>query len=129
VQSFDSTDSLERNILCAHYADLGKYYTGTGKRDSAAFYFQKSQSLCRNFSLSVYLSRGLYEYYKNTLLTDSLVKYTELFTQLTDSSVQVLKTNALVQAQSMYDYHRHQELAGQNAAKAERRTLLAELLA
>lgn len=129
VRCFDSNIPGERSFLCRFYCYHARYYLGIGMSDSAKVYASLAQSLCKDSQNYHCLYRTKFELYQSTRQLDSLCKYAELYTQQKDSAVKKLQTNSVLQTQGLYDYSRHQQMAERNAAMAERRTLLSELLA
>ena len=119
-ESFDELNEQEGNTLGLYYAYLGRYYMETNKIDSSLYYFKRSQSLCKGTSHRLILSHGLFDFYKKMGLKDSICKYADLYAQLTDSSLQTMKTDAIIQSQRVYNYQLHLRQAEQNKARAEK---------
>ena len=127
-ESFDERNGREGNTLGLFYANLGRYYMETGKIDSALYYYKRSQILCKGASHRLVLSHGLFDLYKKMGLKDSICKYADLYTQLTDSSLKIMKTDAIIQSQSAYNYQLHLRKAEQSKVRMEKTKLVAIIL-
>ena len=125
---FDEMNEQEGNTLGLYYAYLGRYYMETNKIDSTFYYFKLSQLLCNGTSHRLVLSHGLFDLYKKMGLKDSICKYADLYAQLTDSSLQTMKTDAIIQSHSVYNYQLHLRQAEQNKARAEKLKLASIIL-
>lgn len=88
-----------------HCYDLfGRYYLGIEKLDSAEFYFRK----LRNAGFMYEAYRGLLAVFKEKNNVDSIIKYAKLSEQGMDTILANMKTDAVKQAASLYNYSKMQ---------------------
>ena len=127
-ESFNELSEQERNTLGLFYSYLGRYFTETDIMDSAHYYYKRSQLLCKGTPYRLILSHGLYDYFKKVGLKDSISKYADLYTQLSDSSLTTMQTDAVILSQSFYNYQLHLRQEEQSKAKAERLRLMTLIL-
>ena len=102
----------EGNIVKGHehyYNSKGLYYKGTGRLDSAEYYFRRLQSY--NYQLES--SEGLLSVYEETGNTDSIVKYSRLHEQALMQWRGTRQAEAIIQSSAMYRYERNQQIAEQ----------------
>lgn len=95
----------------SHYSINGLYYYGINKLDSAEYYFRKEMQEGKDFMNQKYSSYGLYLVYSRRKDADSIVKYSQMCYDATDSFQLSVSTDNLRQIESLYDYGRYQRMA------------------
>ena len=99
------------------YVHKGKYYMSVGKSDSAAILFRKC--LTESFTTeNKYASAlQLLNLYERSGNADSLVKYSKLSSELSDSLMLSMQTKAVVQQEALYNYARSERQAKESIAR------------
>lgn len=100
--------------LGALYIFKGQICLGLGKIDSAEYYFHKA--LPYNIELLTY--KGLFQTYKAKHHADSVLKYTQLYSEAKERNFDEVQTVATIQTNKLYDYSVEQQKAREQAEKA-----------
>jgi len=100
------------------YNSCGLYYLGTGRTDSAEYYFRKL--LEHNINRNYEAYRGLARVYTARGVSDSIVKYGKLGESALDSIHSDDQAEAVAITNSMYNYNRYEKLAIQKALETEK---------
>jgi hypothetical protein len=122
MQIYESESGLfdkDRNIIDPsrrqyHYYK-GRYYLGVGIIDSAEVQFRKLL-LYHDYFLDAY--RGLFALYTKCHQTDSAQKYAVLYENELSTYLKGTESEAVIQAEGMYDYHRHERMAQEQKERA-----------
>ncbi len=114
---FDPEGNISRGNETYYYLK-GKYYLGTGRLDSAEIYFRKELAIEHPIVNMVNGSNGLRRMYGMMGVMDSVLKYTDLYCNLVDSSYNIRATENLQQLQSLYDYTASKEVANRKTEEA-----------
>ena len=99
-----------------YYNTKGLYHLGIHQLDSAEFYFRKL--LNHQYSFDGY--RGLMRVKMEKGMADSVFFYAKNYEKSLDTLVTDIHAEATRQALGMYNYSRHQKIAAQKTAEAER---------
>ncbi len=100
------------------------YALGVKSQDSARYYINR---LLESGSDLTYLNlaySSLLDIYISANKIDSIKKYADLYTLITDSIARCREQNRLQEMQSLYNYQRHQELAEKRRQMILKRNLL-----
>ena len=98
-----------------YYNSKGLYYKGTGKLDSAEYYFRSLLS----FGYSLEGSEGLLSIYEQTKNADSIAKYAHAYEQSLMQWRGARQAEAITQSSAMYNYTRNQALAEQKTKEVQ----------
>jgi len=101
------------------YIYKGRYYTGVGQTDSAEFYYQKAKHYQNLSNNELLITKGLYKTYALKHQADSVLKYTQLYSDAKEKDFNSGIAEATAQARSLYDYSTEQKIAKQKSAEAE----------
>jgi tetratricopeptide (TPR) repeat protein len=107
---FDSSGTIQRGYEMYYYIK-GNYYLQAGKTDSAEVFFRRL--LPDHYPADAY--RGLLAVYQSS---DSIAKYARLFEAAIDSLNNKRRIEAVHRMAALYDYHRFQQKADQEALAA-----------
>lgn len=102
-----------------YYFYKGQYYEGTGKSDSAIYYYRKLLRYPQIENLQA-AYEGLTKVYKKIGLADSATKYAILYTEANDSVSLKSSSQEIVKMQALYDYNENLRLAAEKEKEAER---------
>jgi len=102
----------------SHYSIKGLYYYGINKLDSAEYYFRKEMREGKDIKNQKYSSHGLFLVYSRRKDADSIVKYSQMCYDATDSFQLSVSADNLRQIGSLYDYGRYQRMANLEAQEA-----------
>ncbi len=94
-----------------YYNSKGLYCIGTGKLDSAEYYFRKLLP----YGYNLEACEGLLSIYENRRNTDSIVKYARLYQHAQVQWAGTRQADAIIQSSAMYKYERNQNLAEKKA--------------
>jgi len=123
---FDEQGNIARTREIYYY-DKGIYYLGINRLDSAEHWFRRT--MCYE-ALCVDAYRGLLAVYKEKKEADSIFKYNQLYENAIARYLNNTKTNAVTQAEGMYDYQRHERIAQAQEHRVNKlRLMLISLLA
>ena len=112
---FDSKGNISKGRE-HYYFTKGSYLMAVGQPDSAEQYFRKA------ISSGLYSSgyKGLLSVYRQKKNPDSILHFSNLYETALDSLHNQMRTDAIHQAASLYNYNRSMRLAEQEARKAQR---------
>jgi hypothetical protein len=105
---FNNNDDIKAGHEIYYYSK-GSYYLGTGKADSARYYFLKTL-LFGNYEAGY---RGMLDLYKKINNADSIAKYAVLFAAANDSTNSNINTENVARVASLYKYNRAQNIANE----------------
>ena len=100
-----------------YYYYKGMYFLGIGQTDSAEYQFRKLLPVKRDLH-DAYL--GLFSLYQETQLSDSALKYARMYEDALMQHIADTKIEAVTQAEGMYDYHRHEQIAQKERQRAQK---------
>ena len=100
----------------SYYWIKGFYELGINNSDSAELYFRKAMCF-GDFNCSSNAYKGLISVYQRKRVIDSIAKYSRLHEEALDSLHNQMRTEAIHQATSLYDYSNFQRIAEQEAQK------------
>ena len=110
---FDEMGNIERGHEMYYYIK-GNYYLEAGKTDSAETFLRKL--LPDYYPADAY--RGLLSVYQKRKELDSIAKYARLFEATLDSLNNTRRIETVHQMAALYDYHRFQQKADEEALAA-----------
>lgn len=110
---FDEMGNIERGHEMYYYIK-GNYYLEAGKTDSAETFLRKL--LPDYYPADAY--RGLLSVYQKRKELDSIAKYARLFEATLDSLNNTRRIETVHQMAALYDYHRFQQKADEEALEA-----------
>lgn len=116
-------DLKKRQTVAGHeiyYYVKGMYYVHTSRLDSAEYFFRKELCTTNDFNNRQAAAKGLYLVYKERGVTDSIVKYAEMWNAAIDSSYLEMSTAQLQQMKAMYDYTESEKTAAEQTETATR---------
>lgn len=99
-----------------YYWVKGFFKLGVGQIDSAEYYFRKAINNGRLSTVSN-AYKGMLAVYQRKHNIDSIVKYSQLNEAALDSLHNRMRTDAIQQSSSLYNYTRSQQIAKQESAK------------
>ncbi len=98
-----------------YYNSKGLYCIGTGKLDSAEYYFRKLLP----YGYNLEACEGLLSIYENRRNADSIIKYARLYQQAQVQWAGTRQSEAIILSSSLYDYTNNQYLAELKTKQAE----------
>ncbi len=101
------------------YNYMGLLSLGKNELVDANRYLYEALKRSRNNEDLEFSCQSLCRFYKTVGNADSIIKYTELYCELNDSSVARMSTSSVAQLQSLYNYSRNQRIV----EKSEREKL------
>ena len=107
--------------LGALYIYKGQYYLGIEQFDSAEIYFKKTLPYKALGDNEIFAFRGLYKTYVLLHNADSIIKYTQLYSEAKERSFNEAQTTATIQTQKLYDYGVEQQKAQEKTKESARR--------
>ena len=112
---FDEDGTVQPRF--SHYYDYkGKYFLGIHKLDSSELYYRKL--LVAGYLFDAY--RGLEHVYQERKNSDSVILYSRLSEEALDQRFTEISRQSIRQAEAMYDYSRHQQIAYEEKMKREK---------
>ena len=102
-----------------YYEQKGLYYLKTRQFDSAEVYFHRLLQM-NDISTNAEAYKGLLAIYKEKDNLDSVKKYIQFFEDALYKERDDIRTNAVHQMSSLYNYHRHLEKANSESRRASR---------
>ena len=99
-----------------YYNSKGLYYLGTGKTDSAEYYFRRLLP----YGYQIEACEGLLSIYEERKNADSIAKYATLYKDAQVQWASSRQSSSIIQSSAMYRYERNQNLAAQKAQEASR---------
>ncbi len=98
-----------------YYYSKGLYHIGTGKIDSAEYYFRRLQQYGHFYESC----KGLLAVYREKRNSDSIVKYSNLCEKALSEWMGNQQADAIIMSSKLYRYERNQEIAEREAKDAE----------
>ena len=102
------------------YLLKGQYFIGVGQADSAEYYFQRLLQYPRFESNLLLGTKGLCQVYLLKGNTDSIVKYTQLYSAAKERDFDNAKAQATIQTKTLYDYSTERRIAHEKTKEAAR---------
>ncbi len=102
-----------------YYEQKGLYYLKIHQLDSAEIYFHRLLQM-NDISTNAEAYKGLLAIYKEKDIVDSVKKYVQLFEEALYKERDDIRTHAVHQMSSLYNYHRHLEKANAESQRASR---------
>ena len=96
---------------CMYYYYSGLYQEEIGNLDSAEYFYRRMYYPNMEYTHEDAMYRGLLCIFREKGTTDSIAKYTDLYTNANDSSIAHKDTELIVQMQASYNYGRLQKEA------------------
>lgn len=103
-----------------YYNQLGYYYQGVSRLDSALWCYHKLLTYTTNMVALENGYRGLMLTYRQLHQPDSVAKYAILYTNLNDSAVMHNAMRELSRTQALYDYSENQRIAEEKTRESRR---------
>ena len=103
----------------SYYEQKGLYYLKKHQLDSAEVYFHRLLQM-NDISTNAEAYKGLLAVYKEKENVDSVKKYVQLFEKALYKERDNIRTHAVHQMSSLYNYHRHLEKANAESRRATR---------
>lgn len=103
-----------------YYYVKGMYHVHMSRLDSAEYFFRKELNATNDFNNRQAAAKGLYLVYKKRGVTDSIVKYAEMWNAAIDSSYLKMSTAQLQRMKAMYDYTESEKTAAEQTKSATR---------
>lgn len=123
---WDSESQTVRKGGEIYYYNKGLYYLGTGRPDSADYFFRKEWSTAKDGNNRLAAAKGLLRLYKHLNKTDSVARYAQLAYHLNDSLFQQNNADYLQQMEATYNYSQRVQ---QNLQEQKHRQRAENLLA
>ena len=120
---FDSNHELHGKTRLYYYYK-GKYYEAINQLDSAEHYYRKVYFHNMPFTAQNALYKGLLSVYSKRHQIDSIVKYTQLYCEVNDSSIVKKDRELIAQMVATYNYGLYQKDALKNESKAHKTQLI-----
>ena len=98
-----------------YYYSKGLYYEGTGRTDTAEYYYRK----LLHFDHQHDAYKGLLSVYQTRDISDSIVKFSTLCERGLEQLLSENKIQSVMQLSSLYDYTRYQKIAMAKKEEAE----------
>ncbi len=103
------------------YLLKGQYYAGVGATDSAEYYFRKLLQQPDFENNQLLATKGLYQIYYMKGDVDSVMKYTQLYSEAKERNFDTVQSSATLQAKSLYDYSSEQKIAKEKTVQSSQR--------
>lgn len=104
----------------ALYIFKGQYYLGTQRPDSAVYFFNKALPYIHKGTGELLAYKGLFQSYNLQHKADSVLKYTQLYSDAKERNFNFEVTEATLRTKSLYDYTQEQNIAKQKLAEVAR---------
>ena len=111
-----------------YYNYMGLLSLGKKDYNSAKHYLYEALYHGHNDEDLEFSCQNLYRLYRSIGNADSIAKYTELYSELNDSSVARMSTASVAQMQSLYNYSRTQQIAEKTKREKQKLNLQNQLL-
>lgn len=105
------------------YIYKGDYYNGIGKQDSALFYYRRFLTERHDIENREGAYRGIMTAYRKLDVTDSVAKYSILFSNANDSANIIKSSQETARLQAVYNYNDIQRMAMEKTAEAREHQL------
>ena len=103
----------------ALYIFKGQYYLGTQRPDSAVYFFNKALPYIHKGTGELLAYKGLFQSYNLQHKADSVLKYTQLYSDAKERNFNFEVTEATLRTKSLYDYTQEQNIAIQKTRDAQ----------
>ena len=129
LDQYETCPYLQNNLekvlggIRALYIYKGQYFNGVNQPDSAEYYLKKALQHQDIWDSKLLITKGLCKTYELKQDADSVLKYTQLYSNAKESSFDEARTEATIQTKAMYDYSIEKELAQKKAQTARRLVL------
>lgn len=105
------------------YIYKGDYYNGIGNQDSALYYYRKFLSERHGIEDTEGAYRGIMTAYRKLNITDSVAKYSILFSNANDSANIIKSSQEITRLQAVYNYNDIQRMAMKKTSEVRERQL------
>lgn len=102
----------------AYYYIKGLYYQGVQKLDSAIYFYRKLLNPRLDIEDVEMGYKGLMSVYHHLGMSDSTLKYADLYTQANDSANIIHSADEITRTQALYNYSESQRIAAEKSAEA-----------
>ena len=103
-----------------YYYIKGLYYQGVQKLDSAIYFYRKLLNPRLDIEDVEMGYKGLMSVYHHLGMSDSTLKYADLYTQANDSASILHSADEITRMQALYNYNESQRIAAEKSAEANR---------
>ncbi len=104
----------------SYYYIKGLYYQGVQKLDSAIYFYRKLLNPRLDIEDVEMGYKGLMSVYHHLGMSDSTLKYADLYTQANDSASILHSADEITRMQALYNYNESQRIAAEKSAEANR---------
>ena len=104
----------------SYYYTKGLYYQGVQKLDSAIYFYRKLLNPRLDIEDVEMGYKGLMSVYHHLGMSDSTLKYADLYTQANDSANILHSADEITRTQALYSYNESQRVAAEKSAEANR---------
>ncbi len=104
----------------SYYYTKGLYYQGVQKLDSAIYFYRKLLNPQIDIEDVEMGYKGLMSVYHHLGMSDSTLKYADLYTQANDSANIIHSADEITRTQALYNYNESQRIAAEKSAEANR---------
>ena len=104
----------------SYYYTKGLYYQGVQKLDSALYFYRKLLHPRLDIEDKEMGYKGLMSVYHHLGMSDSTLKYADLYTQANDSANIIHSADEITRTQALYNYSESQRMAAEKSAEANR---------
>ena len=104
----------------SYYYTKGLYYQGVQKLDSALYFYRKLLHPRLDIEDKEMGYKGLMSVYHHLGMSDSTLKYADLYTQANDSANIIHSADEITRTQALYNYNESQRIAAEKSAEANR---------
>ena len=111
---FDSENNIAKGFE-NYYGTKALYYEKINMVDSAAFYYRKLRSSGYEYEACL----GLFGLFSKTCQIDSIIAYAQLYRDALGLTFSSLHTQAMFNAEGMFNYSRNQRIAAEKEKEAE----------
>ena len=102
----------------AYYYIKGLYYQGVQELDSAIYFYRKLLNPKLDIEDVEMGYKGLMSVYHHLGMSDSTLKYADLYTQANDSANIIHSADEITRMQALYNYSESQRIAAEKSAEA-----------
>ena len=102
----------------AYYYIKGLYYQGVQELDSAIYFYRKLLNPKLDIEDVEMGYKGLMSVYHHLGMSDSTLKYADLYTQANDSANIIHSADEITRMQALYNYNESQRIAAEKSAEA-----------
>lgn len=116
---FDKDGNIEQGREI-YYSRKGEYYLGTGKTDSAKYFYRKLLNYPSDILNLENGYKGLMMVYQKLNKPDSIAKYASLFAEANDSACVLSSSEETNRMQAIYNYNENKRIADLKSTEADR---------